>query len=189
MFCSLTCFEQELISNITYRNKIIAKSVYYLGSSSIGDEHCTCFSDPFPNSPSFPDQVKATRLQPPRSSAFIYKRSFLLCAGPTIVPVRLVRLATLLTTVLDSYHSRRRSPYATCLPVQATSCAAPRPRPAGTRHDTRILLWQLTRSFIGYSFFMHSGSSRFSRFSFPEPVQQLLSYGFSTQLTPRGLLP
>ncbi|KAL6031764.1 hypothetical protein STEG23_034727, partial [Scotinomys teguina] len=113
-----------------------------------------------------------------------------------LFPVRFIRLAPLLTTVLDSYHSRRRSPYATCLPVRATSCAAPRPRPAGTRHDTRILLWQLTRSFIGYSFFMHSGSSRFfSRFSsspaspLPEPVQQLLSYGFSTQLTPRGLLP
>ncbi|KAL6056120.1 hypothetical protein STEG23_003058 [Scotinomys teguina] len=69
------------------------------------------FSDPFPNSPSFPDRVKATRPQPPRPSAFIYKRSFLLCAGPTIVPVRLIWLAPLLTTVLDSYHSRRRSPY------------------------------------------------------------------------------
>ncbi|KAL6054949.1 hypothetical protein STEG23_017734 [Scotinomys teguina] len=78
-----------------------------------------------------------------------------------LFPVRFIRLAPLLTTVLYSYHSRQ-SPYGTCFPVRATSCAAPRPRPAG------ILLWQLTRSFIGYSFFMHSGSSRFSlsRFSF-----------------------
>lgn len=29
------CFEQEMISNITYRNKIIPKSVYYLGKNIV----------------------------------------------------------------------------------------------------------------------------------------------------------
>ncbi|KAL6033381.1 hypothetical protein STEG23_019674, partial [Scotinomys teguina] len=99
----------------------------YRGFPSYLGTYFTSFSDPFPNSPSFPDRVKATRPQLPRSSAFIYKRSFLLCAGPTIVPARLVQLAPLLTTILDSYHSRR-SPYG--------PPAAPRQDPDQQEQDT-----------------------------------------------------
>ncbi|KAL6040810.1 hypothetical protein STEG23_037439, partial [Scotinomys teguina] len=69
------------------------------------------------------------RPRPPRSFAFTYKRSILLYADPTVS------------------HDLSEPP---CLPPglsplfafpeRATSCAAPRPRPAGMRHSTRILL-------------------------------------------------
>ncbi|KAL6089796.1 hypothetical protein STEG23_032989, partial [Scotinomys teguina] len=50
-----------------------------------------------------------------------------------------------------AYHSSGLSPLF-AFPVRATNCAMPRPRPAGMRRGTRILLWQLTRSFINYRF-------------------------------------
>ncbi|KAL6075570.1 hypothetical protein STEG23_011513, partial [Scotinomys teguina] len=42
-----------------------------------------------------------------------------------------------------AYHSSGLSPLF-AFPVLATNCAMPRPRPAGMRRGTRILLWQLT---------------------------------------------